>query len=150
MPASAVMQLLWVGDGQELHAWREGLAPQVELADGVAALDGRPYAIAGSGHGALTGLELAVRLATHRHLRPAAHLIVAGCPPLPASPPITDCSVTAFSVTGDDLEIARACDWSKVTSAGFGLRLLPSPEAWQVPGELTVLAVKEELRVWPA
>jgi len=161
MPASAiskaVMQLLWVG-GQELHAWGAGLRPQVELAEGEAALDGRPYAIAGSGHGALAGLELAVRLTAaqpvtggqNQHRRPPAHLIVAGCPRLPANAPVTACPVTAFAVTGDDADIASACSWSKATSSGFGLRLLPFPGTWQDPGELTLLAVKEELRVWPA
>jgi hypothetical protein len=147
MPASAiskaVMQLLWIGGGPELRPWREGLGPQVELAQSEADLDGRPYAIAGSGDGALTGLGLAARLT-------AAHLIVAGCPPLPADAPVTDCAVTAFAVIGDDLGIARACGWSKATSSAFGLRLLPGPDAWQDPGEITLLTVKEELKVWPA
>lgn len=162
MPASAiseaVMQLLWIGGGPELPAWHEGLLPQVELAECADALDGRPYAIAGCDQGALAGLELATRLTTARlttgrpdqHQRPPAHLIVADCPPLRADSPITDCAITAFAVAGDDLDIARACGWSKATSSAFGLRLLPRPEAWQDPGELTFLTVKEELKVWPA
>jgi surfactin synthase thioesterase subunit len=162
MPASAiskaVMQLLWIGGDPGFPGWCEGLGPQVELAESEAALDGRPYAIAGSGHGALTGLELAARLTAarlttggqDRHQRPPAQLIVAGCPPLPADAPVTACAVTAFAVAGDDLDVARACSWSNATSSAFGLRLLPSQQAWQSPGELTLLSLKEELKVWPA
>jgi surfactin synthase thioesterase subunit len=149
----AVMQLLWIGGGPELQAWREALRPQVELAESEAALDGRPYAIAGSGPGALTGLELVAWLTTQRRdrrRRPPAHLIVAGCPPLPVDAPVTGCPVTAFAVAADDLAVSRACSWSKATSSAFGLRLLPHPEAWQNPGAMTLLNLKEELKVWPA
>jgi hypothetical protein len=167
-----ILQLLWICGGKAERAtarWRQGLGPEIgmvtieptrpilapgpadamalaaELADTCrAALDDRPYAIAGYGPWALTGFALA-------GLLPAApmHLMVAGSAAPPAVTSAVSCTVTAFAADGgaaaDDI-----CRWRAVTSGQFCVRLLPDGRrGWFSPGATTLAAIKEDLRVWP-
>jgi surfactin synthase thioesterase subunit len=60
------------------------------------------------------------------------------------------CSVTAFAAPDPAAAADQLCSWRTATSGMFSLRLLPAdPAAWHRPDTMTLLAIKEELRVWP-
>jgi hypothetical protein len=166
-----IMTLVSVGDGRGPwcgESWRAGLAPEVETVDlvadqeppgleqGAAAgrllplclslLGDRPYAVCGYGAWALAALELTRLLAAKR---PPAHLLVADCP----APQLAALAaegqvgwpVTAFSEAGPGGQMTR---WRHITTGSFTLRLVPADQG--LVSASTLLAVKEELRVWPA
>ena len=160
------MRLICVADSagpQEYGvAWRAGLAPQIEvltvpLAAASAArpaiadlVDDRPYAVFGRGPCALAALEISRVLS---RVRAPAQLQVASCPAPRDSIQSISWPVTAFAVPGagpgqaDDMT-----RWRSVTTGPFTLRLLPDHAVNQTDGwadAATLLAVKEELRVWP-
>jgi hypothetical protein len=140
-------------------AWQAGLAPEIEVvvltparlaSQAVAALDARPYAVLGHGPWALAALECSRELSD---VRAPAQLIVASCPaPDTEAEPVT-WPVTAFAVAGAGAAEADGMTrWRSVTTGPFTLRLLPDrpdqPDSWADAG--TLLAIKEEARVWPS
>jgi hypothetical protein len=150
------MELLWIDDecaGDTLGEWRAGLAPEVELtvltpaAAQASAGDDRPgpYAVLGAGAAIPAAVALAGRLAA---TRPAACLVVAGStPPVDSGP---DCPVVAFLPAGDGGD-ELVGSWRQRAGGGLAVRRLASLEGFRShPDRETILAVKEELRVWPS
>jgi hypothetical protein len=113
-------------------------------------LDDRPYAVFGRGPWALAALEVSRVLS---RVRMPAQLQVASCPPPSGPTGIISWPVTAFAVAGPAADQADGmARWRSVTTGPFTLRLLPEPAAHQADGWAdagTLLAIKEELRVWP-
>jgi hypothetical protein len=143
-------------------AWRAGLAPQIEVvsvqlampsatfSEIGALIDDKPYAVFGRGPWALAALEISRVLS---RVRAPAQLQVASCPAPNDLTQGISWPITAFAAPGTGLDKADGMVmWRSVTTGPFTLRLLPEPAANQVDGWAdadTLLAVKEELRVWP-
>jgi surfactin synthase thioesterase subunit len=150
-------------------AWRSGLAPQIEVVtlalagrDGerfrpgelAGLLDDRPYAVFGRGPSALAALEVSRVLS---QVRIPAQLQVAACP-VPGGPAgVISWPVTAFAAAGPGPgQAGGMAGWRSVTTGQFTLRLLDpaagnleeqQQDGWADAG--TLLAIKEELRLWP-
>lgn len=167
------LRLFCVAAGDDAYgpAWQAGLAPEIEVvvltparlaSEAAAALDARPYAVLGHGPWALAALEYARELSD---MRAPAQLMVVSCPaPDTEAEPVT-WPVTAFAVAGAGAaEADGMTKWRSVTTGPFTLRLLPDPcatpggttplqppdppDGWANAG--TLLAIKEEARVWPS
>lgn len=157
------LRLFCVADSDDAGAygpaWQAGLAPEIEVvvltparlaSQAAAAFDARPYAFLGHGPWALAALEGARELTD---VRPPAQLIVVSCAaPDTEAEPVT-WPVTAFAVAGAGAaEADGMTKWRSVTTGPFTLRLLPDPPdqsiGWADAG--TLLAIKEEARVWPS
>jgi hypothetical protein len=150
----AVFQLFWIDvDPSEPTGWRGALAPEVELTafgadrgavDLLAGVDDRPYAVLGVGAAAVTAFELARTLSP---VRAPTCLVVAGDVAPDAGE--VSCLVVAFlppGRAGDEL----AERWRSRSAADIAVRRLPRGDRFRNrPARETVLAVKEELRVWP-
>jgi surfactin synthase thioesterase subunit len=160
------------GLAPEIEVIALSAAPRPQRADGVASasaiagtlagriirlLDDRPYAVLGYGAWAWAGLAVSRLLAAGHQ---AAHLIVACCPAPPGGEQPVSCPVTAFAVAGAGADQADGmAGWRSVTTGPFTLRLLPDqePDNGREPGRpgewadaATLLAIKEETRVWPS
>jgi hypothetical protein len=153
--SEAALELLWIDDectDDALDVWRTGLAPEVELrvltsaAARTSAFDVRqgPYAVLGIGPAVPAAVELVGRLAA---ARPAACLFVVG-PARPAEGG-SDCPVVAFLPAGAEGDESVG-GWRHHARGGLCVRRHAGADGFRGrPGRETVLAVKEELRVWP-
>jgi len=147
--------LFWIdADLSEPPGWRGALAPEVELtafgadqttaADVLRAVDDRPYALLGLGRAAVTAFEMARALSPTR--APTCLVVAGEVAPDAGEVP---CPVVAFLPPGrygDEL----AERWRSRSGAEIVVRRLPLGDRFRNrPVRETVLAVKEELRVWP-
>jgi hypothetical protein len=152
----AALRLFWVAVADSPRydaAWRAGLAPEIDLVvvapgspspDARTALDGRPYAVAGLGQAAVAAFDLARHLAAT--YSPVC-LIVADAPAPDEG--TVDWPIIAFAASGSDA--IPTVSWRRRTTHTFAARLLPDGETLaDRPATRTLLAIKEELHVWPA
>jgi hypothetical protein len=154
----AALRLFWIAiaDSPRYDAqWRAALAPEIDLIvvlpgsprpGGQIALDGRPYAVAGHGPAAAAAFDLARHLAAT--YAPVC-LIVADAP-APAEGTV-DWPIVAFATSAARRDTIPAVAWRQRTTHAFAARLLPDGETLaDRPAIRTLLAIKEELHVWPA
>lgn len=159
MQKESVLRLFWIDacPGEPI-GWRAALAPEIDLtvvdpdritaADIAEAAGDRPFALLGCDHAAVPAFELARAL---QGTRSPACLMVAGEVAPDAGE--VSCPVVAFIPTtlppagqdGDDL----AGRWQSLSGSRIAVRRLPADRFRDRPARETVLAVKEELRVWP-
>jgi surfactin synthase thioesterase subunit len=151
------------GTAGRTRQWASRLRPQVrvrpvpatatptDLADLAGWAAGRPgippLALLGGGELGLAAFELAGRLSTAGAA--PVQLFVCDCLPPPARPagPLP-CRITALA--GPE-HAERMAGWQSATTGGFTLRLLgmTGPPPAHPPSAQVVLALKEELAVWP-
>lgn len=135
-------------------AWREALAPEVmlRLADADAgtlpgACDGVPYALLAVASSGARAARLAQSLLATDTA--PVHLLLFQCPdPVPLPVPLA-CRLTVFA---DARQAGAAASWRASCTGEFTLRVLRDPVAVPPFGPVSpdlVLAVKEELGVWP-
>jgi hypothetical protein len=105
-----------------------------------------PRAVLGTGAFGIAAFVLAHELAAGG--RPPAQLIVCDCVPPPAPVTPVTCPVTVFA--GPEF-VAPMVGWRSATTSAFTLRVLDglaAPPAG-VPSHDVVLALREDLAVWP-